>query len=131
MKHLVFYDGTCGLCDNIVIWLLKHDQRKQFAFAPLVGPTAKTFLAHLPTEADSLILIENYTTQEKKISLYGKAAFRILWLLGSKWKLLGWLYFLPGFLYNWGYRLIASNRHRFFPKQCLIPREEYQDQFLS
>lgn len=133
MKHLVFYDGECGLCDHIVQILLKLDTGKKFVFAPLQGKTAEKLLKNVPNEvksADSLILVTDYQRNERQLYLYGKAAFRILWLLGGAWKLLGWFSFLPSSLYDWGYRLIARNRQRFFSQVCYIPSETEKDRFL-
>ncbi len=134
MSHLVFYDGECGLCDHVVRWLLPRDDKKQFLFAPLQGKTAQEVLSHLPEEikkADSVILVENYRQDDESVSIYGKAAFRIAWLLGGKWKLMGWLNFLPAVLYDWGYRLVARNRKKIFGETCLVPDSSYQDRFLE
>jgi predicted DCC family thiol-disulfide oxidoreductase YuxK len=134
MSHLVFYDGQCGLCDRIVQFLLKTDKRQQFVFAPLQGSTAAVVLKDLPSEmkqVDSLILVENFQTPQEKFYVLGKGAFRICWLLGGAWSLLGWISFLPGWLYNWGYRLVARNRQRFFKQdRCLLPDPSAKHRFL-
>ncbi len=133
-KHLVFYDGNCGLCDHTVQFLLKHDTAQKFLFAPLQGITAAKTLQELPAEyktLDTLILLENYGTSEQKSFVLGKAAFRILWLLGSMWKLIGWISFLPSFLYDWGYRIIAHYRHQLFSQEtCFVPNEQNKHRFL-
>lgn len=113
--NLVFYDGSCGFCDHVVQFLLKIDTKGLFVFAPLQGITAKKLLKNIPP-ADSLVLIEDYNSPDRSFYQFGKAAFRILWLIGGLWALLGWVSFLPPILYNWGYRLIARNRHAFSPK---------------
>lgn len=129
-KHLVFYDGECGLCDHFVQFLLKYDKKAQFAFAPLQGETAKRLLVSVPKE-DSLVLIENYTSQNREVYQLGKGAFRILWLLGGPFRLLGWPFFFPPFFYNWGYRLIAKHRHQFFSSDvCQLPDPNKKDLFL-
>lgn len=134
LKHLVFYDGECGFCDHTVQYLLKIDTREQFLFAPLQGSTAKPVLANLPEnmkQIDSLILVENFGSSTQKIYVLGKGAFRICWLLGGAWSLLGWISFLPSFLYDWGYRLIARNRKLFFSNdRCVIPSESTKHRFL-
>lgn len=133
MQHLVFYDGTCGLCDQTVQLLLKFDKRELFAFAPLQGEVAKTFLKDLPDSLktiDSLILVENYQTNPRCLVM-SAAVFRICWLLGGAWKLLGWLSFLPPQLFNWLYRLVARNRHLFFRNDvCVLPTEKDKHRFL-
>lgn len=130
-KHLLFYDGNCGLCDHAVQFVMQRDKRGLFAFAPLQGETAKTYFKRLPDE-DSLILIEDFRSPNPKKFLFGKGAFRILWLLGGSWSLLGVMNFLPASLYDWGYRLVAKNRHRIFPKDsCKLPASQDKNRFLS
>jgi len=134
-KHLIFYDGTCGMCHGVVQFLLKQDKNKIFAFAPLQGETA----AHLLNDwricfpdADSLVLVENYRDNDnKKILLFGNGALRICWLLGGLWKIPGIISFFPTFFYDWGYRWIARHRFQWFEKQtCLIPKMEDLKRFL-
>ena len=130
-KHLVFYDGQCGLCDHVVQFLIKHDKDRIFVFAPLQGSTAKVVLKDHPSfleQMDTLVLIENYGTDQQQIYVLGKGTFRILWLLGGFWKVIGWLSFLPSQIYDWGYRLVARNRGYFFrDKSCIVPDK---DRFL-
>lgn len=133
-KHLVFYDGDCGLCDHVVQFLLKYDKKQKFLFAPLQGNTAEKTLKELPEEyksLDTLILLESYDTPKQKSYVLGKAAFRILWLLGGFWHILGWISFLPSFLYDWGYRIVAHYRHQLFSHEtCFIPNEQNKHRFL-
>lgn len=129
-KHLLFYDGSCGLCDHAVQFVLKRDPQGLFAFAPLQGATAKNFFPATPKE-DSLILIEDFATGSPKKSLFGTGAFRILWLLGGIWAVPGALCFLPPILYDWGYRLVARNRHRLFSQyDCKLPTSDEKERFL-
>jgi predicted DCC family thiol-disulfide oxidoreductase YuxK len=133
-QHLLFYDGRCGLCDRAVKFLLKADKKQQFVFAPLEGETASRYLQKLPPQlrfSDSLVLIENYQTANSRIFLFGKGALRIAWLLGWPWDLIGWLSFLPGFLFDWAYHLVAMYRHRFYPDgPCPFPTKKQKERFL-
>lgn len=133
-KHLVFYDGECGMCDRVVQFLLKVDSNELFIFAPLQGKTAEKALSSVSIEvkqADSVILIENYFSPQHQVYIFGKAAFRIMWLLGGLWALPGSISFLPALLYDWGYRLVAKNRHLLFRQDiCIIPSPEHKDRFL-
>lgn len=131
--HLVFYDGECRLCDRIVQFLLKEDRCERFLFAPLQGRTAAELLKDLPRkykEIDSLILVENYKTPQQHIYVLGKGALRIFWLLGNGWRIIGVFSFLPGFLYNWAYRLVARYRYRVFGQTCLLPSAKDKHRFL-
>lgn len=132
--HLVFYDGNCGLCDQVVQTLLKADKQERFVFAPLQGSTAAKFIAHLPPElksVDSLILIENYRSDHPQIDVLSKGALRIAWLLGGPWMLVGCLSFLPSVLFDWAYRLVARHRHQLFPQtECMLPKPDQKERFL-
>lgn len=132
--HLIFYDGTCGLCDRLVVFLLKVDTDHQFIFAPLRGVTAEKFLADIPPEmkgSDSLFLIENYLLTSKKIFQKSQAVFSILWILGFPWRVAGWLRFFPSFIFDSGYSFIARNRRCFFlSPACSIPLEKDKERFL-
>jgi len=130
-KHLVFYDGECGLCDHAVQFLLKRDTQEIFIFAPLQGKTAQKFLKEkIFPKADSLVLIENYQTQPDTY-LFGKGALRICWLLGGPWATLGAISFLPSFLYDWAYKIVARNRHRLFSQSCNLPLASQSHRFLD
>ena len=117
-QHLVFYDGTCGMCHQAVQFLLKHDRHGIFLFAPLQGETAALLLQKWRTVfpgADSLVLMQNYKDpKHKQIYAFGKGALRICWLLGGLWKIPGFISFLPAGLYDWVYRWIAYRRFQWF-----------------
>ena len=134
-KHLIFYDGECGFCDQVVQFILKIDKDKIFMFAPLQGKTAQENLKNLSAEfktGESVILIENYNSDHSKTYILGKAAFRTLWLIGGAWWFVGWINFLPSFLYDWGYKLVAKNRKRIFSNEsCVIPTLEEKKRFFD
>ena len=124
-RHLLFYDGHCGLCDGAVRFLARVDKKQHFLFAPLDGNHAQRLLANLSDEdrsAESFILLEEYSTAPR-CYLYGKAALRIAWLLGGPWRLVGLFHFLPSCLYNWVYRFIARHRYSLFGlRACTLQR---------
>ncbi len=125
MKHVIFYDGSCPLCNRMVRFLLKADKENLFYFAPLNGVTAEKKLSHLylkNPELDTLVLLLNYNTSDEKILIEGKGALRILWKLGGKYAWLGWFSFLPPFITDLFYRLIARNRYHLFSFHAPLPK---------
>ena len=112
MQHLIFFDDGCSLCRKSIRLILDIDHDEIFSFAPLDGNTAARELPRVLKgwqKEDSLVLLENYGTLKQKLWLRGRAVFRIFWLLGDFWTLLGWLCFVPigvDFLY----RIIARHR---------------------
>ncbi len=129
MSHLVFYDGTCGLCDRVVQFVLAIDKQQIFQFAPIGGETFACL--GLSADQDTLILVQDYKLPAQKTFIRSKAAFTILWLIGGIWKGIGWLRFLPAAPFDVVYRVIARYRHRLFPqKECQLPRQSDRTRFL-
>jgi predicted DCC family thiol-disulfide oxidoreductase YuxK len=98
------------MCRKTINFLGTKDRHKRFVYAPLDGTTAEKMLrgglSHL-RNANTVILIEQ---PSGKIWLRGRAVFRTLWLLGGKWKGLGWLYEMP--FVDAIYKVIAKHRKR-------------------
>lgn len=106
--HLVLYDDQCNLCKGAVRWISARDLSRKFQFEPLeTSPLLIGSLARLKDE-NSLVLVER---PGGRIWLRGRAVFRILWLLGGKWKFVGWLYRMP--FIDFFYRIVARHRHLF------------------
>ncbi len=133
-KHLIFYDGACGLCDHFVFFVLKRDKKALFDFASLQGETAKITLAQSPdllNNLDTVVFIESYQEPSAKIYTESEAVFRILGMLGGFWNVVSWLGILPSSFFNYGYRWIARNRKHFFSSDsCQLPTEAEKGRFL-
>ena len=131
MKHVIFYDGECPLCNRAVRFILSADRKHRFYFAPLQGKTAEKKLSHFflkNPELDTLVLLQDFETRDEKLLIEGKGALRILWLLGGKYAWAGWLSFLPSLLFDSFYRLIARNRFKLFSGH--IPITQPSNRFL-
>jgi predicted DCC family thiol-disulfide oxidoreductase YuxK len=131
MSHLIFYDGVCPLCNKTVRFVLAADKKKNFLFAPLNGTTAEKKLSNYKLanpDLDTLVLLQNYKTHHEQAFIEARAALRILWLLGGKYVLIGWLSFLPPFLFDWMYRWVARRRYRLFSEK--VPFSKDSSRFL-
>lgn len=130
-QHLLLYDGECGLCDQVVQWVHTHDTEKCFCFAPLQGITAARFLNQLgQEELDSVILIEKFRLPSARLFIRSQAVWRVCWHLGGFLSPLGLLANLPGWLFDWGYRLVARLRYHLFGRTaCKLPPQD-SDRFL-
>lgn len=130
MKQLIFFDSECNLCRKSVATLIKIDTEKKLVFAPFKGKAAEDKLSgklsYLKHE-NSLVLIERPSGH---IWLRGRAVFRIFWLLGGKWKLLGWFFMMP--CVDFFYRQVAHHRRRFSNKNDFASMmEKERDRFLD
>jgi len=121
LKRVIFFDGPCPLCNQVVRWLMRTDRKKIFLFSSLQGKTAVE--KNLPKDLSSLILLEEGRGR-KKITVSAKAVLKIFWILGGRYRLVGWMYYLPAFLLDPWYRLVAKYRYRLFASKKLKPLDE-------
>ena len=125
----VLYDGECGLCHRSVKFLLKRD-RNQLWYAPLQGETAAQLRAkhpEIPQTLESVVLVEG-----DQVYLRSKAILHATQYLTRPWR---WAYhfrWLPAFLLDPLYRLIARIRYRIWGKfdACTIPTTEQRAHLL-
>lgn len=128
---IVLFDGVCNFCTNFVQFLIRHDHKKVFHFASLQSEVGKKILLQHGLDPNSLntsVLIA-----EGKSYLRSAAGLRILKLLGGGWQFFYVLIFVPAFVRDGVYGIIARNRYRWFGRreQCIIPTEEVKDRFLD
>lgn len=126
--HLIFYDADCPLCQRSVQAILKLDKAKIFLFAPLDGKTASQELKPELLKENTLILLEHYQKPMQRQWIRGRAVSRILWLIGGKWRFLGWLCYVP-FGVDLAYRFVAHHRH--FVKIKNKIKQKPSSRFLS
>ncbi|MBX7066928.1 MAG: DUF393 domain-containing protein [Parachlamydiales bacterium] len=114
-EHLIFFDGECPFCHRAVRSIIEIDVNKRFIFAPLGGETAREILTgpQAPLKkANSLVLVEDYQSTERKFWIESRAVLRVYWLVGG-WGLIGIFSFFPGFIGDPIYRWFAAHRHQF------------------
>jgi predicted DCC family thiol-disulfide oxidoreductase YuxK len=105
---ILFYDGHCGLCHSAVKFVLKHDCRTVFRFAPLRGELASR---RLPARPPDTMVIE---TENGNLLMRSSAWICILDRLGGPWKLAASLALDPSPIRDLAYRIVAALRRRIF-----------------
>lgn len=114
-RHLLFYDGTCGLCHASVRFVLARDADERVFFAPLGGETFRTRLPAAGRERlpDSLVL----QLPDGSLRSRSDGVVHLLRLLGGGWGLLGRvLGCLPRPLRDAAYDGVARVRRRLFAR---------------
>jgi predicted DCC family thiol-disulfide oxidoreductase YuxK len=43
--RIVLFDGVCSVCDQAVLFIVDHDHRRCFSFAPIQSPIGERLLA--------------------------------------------------------------------------------------
>ncbi len=121
---VVLYDGYCPLCSASVRFVIKYDRRKVFRFAALQSETGRQLLREVFTEKqipDSIVYIDKGKAYTRSDALLG-----ILRRLGSPWKFLWFLRYIPPFIRDGLYNIVAKLRYRLFGRRdsCdILPRE--------
>ena len=128
--HLLFYDGVCAMCNGIVKAMLRIDEGRVFHFAPLQGETAelaRKLHPAFPTEIETLVYVRN-----GEVFLRSRAAALAMQQMPYPAKALSWFRFLPVWLTDFFYGLVARTRYRIFGEydNCPLPPPEVRARFL-
>ena len=135
-QTLVLYDGVCGLCNRLVSFLLRHDRRDQFRFAPLQSELAQTLLRRYgldPNDFDTVVVLADFGQPAERALTRSQAALWAVSRVGGIWRLFAIAKLIPLSLREGLYRFIARRRYRIFGKydQCPLPRPEDRGKFLG
>jgi predicted DCC family thiol-disulfide oxidoreductase YuxK len=135
-QTLVLYDGVCGLCNRLVSFLLRHDRRDQFRFAPLQSELAQMLLRRYgldPNDFDTVVVLADFGQPGERALTRSQAALWAVSRLDGIWGLFVIAKLIPLSLREGLYRFIARRRYRIFGKyeQCPLPRPEDRGKFLG
>ncbi|PSL43337.1 putative DCC family thiol-disulfide oxidoreductase YuxK [Chitinophaga niastensis] len=128
---IILFDGVCNFCNSSINFVIRHDKRGLFRFAPLQSATADQLSVQYHfsvTTMESFILVQHGQVYTKST-----AALRVVRWLPFPWKL-GYVFIIiPPFIRNSIYSWIARNRYRWFGKKaaCMIPTAEIRSRFLG
>jgi len=128
-KHIIYFDGVCGLCNSFVKLLLKIDS--DLKFATLQGTSGQKLLKKIKfnkSDFDTVIFQKN-----DQIYTRSTAVFEIFKTIGGFWKILLIFSILPISITDKLYRYIALKRFKVFGKldQCDISIFNKPGQFID
>jgi len=131
-KKIVLFDGVCNLCNSSIIYIIKHDKKDLFRFAPLQSEMGRKIIEHFkidPKKTDSIVLY----SKENGIAIKSSAALKIALNLGFPRSLMGVFFIIPTFIRNLVYDYIAKNRYKWYGKKksCMIPTPELTSKFIK
>lgn len=130
-KKVILFDGICNLCNSSIQFIIKHDEKDLFRFAPLQSDIGLQIVNEhgIDTkELESIILIEPGVAYYQKST----AALEIAKdLKGYSW--LKYFKVLPEGFRDFIYEIISNNRYKWFGKKesCMIPTDELRALFLK
>jgi predicted DCC family thiol-disulfide oxidoreductase YuxK len=137
---LLLYDGVCGFCNHFVQWVIRHDRRDRFRFAPQQSALAAAILERHGIDADaalgsnSVYLVLNAGAADEVLLTRSDVSVNILLVLGGALSVAGWLFRLvPRPLRDAAYNLFARNRYRISRRyqSCPLPSPAVREKFLA
>lgn len=129
MSAVILFDGVCNFCHSSINFILRHDRRNYFRFAPLQSQYGQQLVKKYNLQkTDSIILIEN-----ERAFIHSTAVLKIAGNLGGIWAVFYVFIIVPRFIRDFFYKLFARNRYKLFGKreQCMIPTPEIRQKFLN
>jgi predicted DCC family thiol-disulfide oxidoreductase YuxK len=124
---ILFFDGTCGLCNRTVNLLLRLDRRRKLRYATLQGNTARQMLGDRDPLPDAIVLLD-----ERGQHTHSTAVLRAISTLGGLWKVAAVLQIVPRPWRDRIYSAIARRRYAWFGKRdsCRLPQADERTWFL-
>lgn len=135
-RHLLLYDGVCGLCSRLLQFVLERDRGGLFVFAALQSETGRAVIGRAggnPDELTTMYVVANHQQPGAAVLVRSRAALFIAGQLGWPWRALSLLRFLPSSLLDPIYDIVARHRYRVFGQldQCLLPSAEHRARFIE
>jgi predicted DCC family thiol-disulfide oxidoreductase YuxK len=136
LRHLVLYDGVCGLCDRFVRFLIRIDRGDRLRFAALQGAIGRAVVAENGRTAQALstvLVIADYGTPEARLLERSEAALFAIASVGGPWRSAAALRLVPRFLRDAIYDFVARTRYRIFGRfdACPLPSKATRAKFLE
>jgi predicted DCC family thiol-disulfide oxidoreductase YuxK len=136
MRHLVLYDGVCGLCNRLNAFVLARDAAGVFAFASLQSKTGQAFLHQFGRSGqtlDTMCVVRDYRSSSPVLLTKSQAALFVIAHAGGGWRWLALSSVLPLRLRDAIYDLVSRNRYRVFGRyeSCLLPTPQYKQRFID
>ena len=133
---IVLYDGVCGLCNQLVQFLLKRDKHDQLRYASLQSDFASKILVRHglnPKDLDTVCVVINYQETDERVLTRSTAILNVIKNLGGIWKVAALGQVVPRPIRDLLYELVARNRYRMFGKYetCMLPEPRHRAKFLD
>lgn len=125
---ILFYDGVCNLCDRSVRFILKHEKKQALFFSHLDSENGRNLREHFKVtdDFDGILFLE-------KGELYRKseAVLRLALYLKAPYSFLPFFFWVPLFIRDGVYDLIAQKRYQWFGKNdCIILDKKIRERFI-
>lgn len=133
---VLLFDDGCGLCNDAVQFVLRHDKQRSLYFASLHGQYGLALRARHPelNSIDSMVWVRPKDgLVGERIAIRSDAALLTAEYLGGIFRLAAVSRVLPRRVRDSVYNFVAHHRHRLWPApvECLIPTAEQRSRFFD
>jgi predicted DCC family thiol-disulfide oxidoreductase YuxK len=135
-RHLILYDGTCGLCSRLPAFVVPRDPGGAFDFAPLQNACGRSVLRKSggdPDDLSTFCIVVAYRSDTPELLCRASAMLFLLTTIGGAWRAVALLRLLPRRLLDWGYDVIARNRYLLFGRavSCPLPGDKCRNRYIG
>lgn len=127
---ILVYDGVCVLCNRFIQFVDQRDKQDMFRYATLQGKEGLAIKLKVQgsDDIDTVILLH-----KGDYKMYSSVGIHVFYLLGYPYRLFYPLIFIPSFIRDWVYTIIATNRYSWFGKTdtCLLPDKSMSEKLLG
>jgi predicted DCC family thiol-disulfide oxidoreductase YuxK len=129
--NVVIFDGVCNFCNKSVQWIIRHDKKNQIKFAAHQSEAGVKLLSQYglsTNDIDTVVFIKEGIAYKRS-----DAFIQICRLLKGFPRYFSIIRFIPRFIRDFFYNIIAKYRYKLFGKkeQCMIPTPEIRAKFLN
>jgi predicted DCC family thiol-disulfide oxidoreductase YuxK len=134
---VLLYDGECGLCNGVVLFMLRRDPKGRLHFAPLQSQPGQAYLSSqgLPmADFGSLVFVPDWNDQRPGAYLMRTdGALAAFAELDGPWRVVSWLRIVPRVLRDAVYKLISKTRYAIFGEYRSKPLADpsWEKRFLA
>ncbi|MBB4806306.1 putative DCC family thiol-disulfide oxidoreductase YuxK [Chryseobacterium defluvii] len=130
-KHIIFFDGECGVCNFWVQWVLERDKKDQFLFASLQSDFGQKFLSERGLERKQFNTLYLWKPHQYYL-IKSRAVLRIANILGGSYKILSWFgkLLFPA-LSDKVYDMVSRNRMKITAQKCFLPDQHQKKKFIE
>jgi len=129
-KHIVFFDGECGVCNFWVQWILERDKNDRFMFASLQSEFGQKFLSERNLETKQFNTMYLWKPDQYYLTK-SRAVLKIANLLGGIYKFSAIGKIVPKFIRDKVYDTISRNRMKIANQKCYLPTPHQRKKFIE
>ena len=131
---VILFDGVCKLCERSVHFVIRHDNRARFMFAPFQSDYARKLIEELGLSMEDLLVgdLNSFVLiTDGEFSLRSDAWLSICGQLDGWPSLLRVFRIAPRFIRDAVYDFIGRHRYQWFGKksECMFPTPDIRQRF--